>query len=158
MKKYLLTIFTTETDTDLLEDIANSVTFALKQFEGFILLGGDILILFQTDVEKSELFDQLSDAINLDYYFLLTEITDEFTMDLPFTDMDLDEEADFELMSSSLQTNEESSGNIRQLISELGIKVVDDYIKLNLDDILDKISSKGIDSLTEKELQFLKNQ
>ena len=159
MKKYLLTIFTTENDADILENIANSVSFAMKQLDGFIVLGGDILILFQTDQNKPELFDDLAEAINLDYYFTLTEINDEHTMDLPFNDFDEDiDDADFEVMSTSFPINDDE-GNLKQLITDLGIKIVDDHkSKMSLDDILDKINLKGIDSLSENELQFLKNQ
>jgi hypothetical protein len=159
MKKYLLTIFTTENDTDILENISNSVSFAMKQLDGFIVLGGDILILFQTDQNKSELFDDLAEAINLDYYFTLTEINDVYTMDLPFNDFDEDiDDADFEVMSTSFPINDDE-GNLKQLITDLGIRIVDGHkSKMNLDDILDKINLKGIDSLSENELQFLKNQ
>jgi hypothetical protein len=160
MKKYLLTIFTTENDADILENIANSVSFVMKQLDGFIVLGGDILILFQTDQNKSELFDDLAEAINLDYYFTLTEINDEHTMDLPFNDFDEDiDEVDFEVMSTSFPINDDDTGNLKQLITDLGIKIVDDHkSKMNLDDILDKINLKGMSSLSENELQFLKNQ
>lgn len=159
MKKYLLTIFTSETNPNVLEDIANSVSHLFENLEGFILLGSNVLSLFYTTQSKSELFDDLTDAIDLDYYFLLTEVNDEYTMELPFNDIEFEEDDEYEIMSSTIFPSDEQTGDIRELIAELGIKIVEDSPKRhNLDDILDKITIQGINSLTKSELEFLKNQ
>lgn len=161
MKKYLLTIFTSETNPNVLEDITNSVSHLFENLEGFILLGSNVLSLFYTTQSKSELFEDLTDAIDLDYYFLLTEVNDEYTMELPFNDIEIEEDDEYEIMSSNIFPSDEQTGDIRELIAELGIKIVDESPnpkRYNLDDILDKITIQGINSLTKSELEFLKNQ
>jgi hypothetical protein len=162
MKKYLLVVFgqfTHEMSQDLALSISPIVDSPHLKFQ---FTPGAILLHFASEVEHVEIHDFLCGVFyGLASTFILTELTDKVSVNMPksYSDHLFDLENDNEPSTIKLKSNsnltendmEEDDNFVALLLDEIKSKVR----KPSLDSILDKIKSKGIDSLSQFEKDTL---
>jgi len=162
MKKYLLVVFgqfNNEMSKDLALTIAPVVDSPHIKFQ---FTPGAIILHFASEVEHIEIHDFLCGVFyGLVSTFILTELTDKVSVNMPknYSDHLFDLERDDEPSSINSKSNpifsendmEEDDNFVALLLDEIKSKVS----KPSLDNILEKIKSKGIDSLTQFEKDSL---
>ncbi len=162
MKKYLLVVFgqfTNEMSQDLALTISPVVDSPQLKFQ---FTPGAILLHFGSEVEHIEIHDFLCGVFyGLASTFILTELTDKVSVNMPksYSDHLFDLENDNEPSTIQLKSNsnltendmEEDDNFVALLLDEIKSKVS----KPSLDNILEKIKSKGMDSLTQFEKDTL---
>jgi hypothetical protein len=164
MKKYLLVVFgqfTNEMSQDLALSISPIVDSPHLKFQ---FTPGAILLHFGSEVEHIEIHDFLCGVFyGLASTFILTELTDKVSVNMPksYSDHLFDLENDNEPSTIQLKSNsnltendmEEDDNFVALLLDEIKSKVS----KPSLDSILEKIKSKGIDSLSQFEKDTLED-
>lgn len=162
MKKYLLTAFGNFNE-EMCKDIALSVTPVVDSPHlKFQFTPGAIILHFASEVEQFEIHDYLCGALyGISSTFILSELTDKVSVNMPkiYSDhlFDLEkEDGSIEISMKSnknMSENEEEEDNkfVALLLDEIKSKVS----KPSLDSILDKIKSKGIESLSQFEKDTL---
>jgi hypothetical protein len=164
MKKYLLVVFgqfTNEMSQDLALSISPIVDSPHLKFQ---FTPGAILLHFGSEVEHIEIHDFLCGVFyGLASTFILTELTDKVSVNMPksYSDHLFDLENDNEPSTIQLKSNsnltendmEEDDNFVALLLDEIKSKVS----KPSLDSILEKIKTKGIDSLSQFEKDTLED-
>lgn len=162
MKKYLLTVFGQFTD-EVSQDLALTISPVVDSPHlKFQFTPGAIILHFASEVEHMEIHDFLCGVFyGLASTFILTELTDKVSVNMPkkYSDHLFDLETDNEPSTIMVKSNnnitdndmEEDDSFVALLLDEIKSKVS----KPSLDNILDKIKSKGMDSLTEFEKDTL---
>lgn len=166
MKKYLLVVFGDFTDTKVLTKIATGMTPIvdsphLKLHQS----SSSVVFHFATELQQDDLNDFL---VGLFYgtsdYFILTEMTDKVSVsmndDLRAHLLDLENESEFfgktienDLFISEQDLANEAGAFVEYLLDEFQTEIK----KPTLNELLDKISDKGLKSLTQFEKQTLDN-
>jgi hypothetical protein len=162
MKKYLLVVFGQFTD-EMSQDLALTISPVVDSPHlKFQFTPGAIILHFASEVEQMEIHDFLCGVFyGLASTFILTELTDKVSVNMPkkYSDHLFDLESDDEPSTISLKSNtnlsendmEEDDNFVALLLDEIKSKVS----KPSLDNILEKIKSKGMDSLTQFEKDTL---
>ena len=164
MKKYLLVVFGDFTDTKLLSKIATGMTPIvdspqLKLHQS----SGSVVFHFATELEQDDLNDFLTGLFyGTSDYFILTEMTDKVTVsmndELRAHLLDLDNFTEFDGVSkvNDLFPSEEDLVNDASMFVEFLLDEFQTEIKKpTLNELLDKISDKGLQSLTKFEKEVL---
>jgi hypothetical protein len=162
MKKYLLVVFgqfTNEMSQDLALTISPVVDSPHLKFQ---FTPGAIILHFASEVDQLEIHEFLCGVFyGLASTFILTELTDKVSVNMPkvYSDHLFDLDNDNEPSTIRLNSNsnlsendmEEDDNFVALLLDEIKSKVT----KPSLDSILEKIKSKGISSLTQFEKDTL---
>lgn len=142
MRTYLIFLFCDFDDFDDVEFFCTDIFGQTKEISSvkYILQNlNNLIIIFESDVEKNKLEEVLKDILNLDtiYYYFIFDKQHIFMLYLP------------EKMQEYIFKPNHLLG---QMFSEQ-----EKDSKLDLNDILDKINKNGIDSLTKDEKKYLDN-
>lgn len=169
MKKYLLSLYGTFETKQICKEIATILTpvvdskhlkFSHKNF--------NMLFCFESEVERIELHDYIVGALYGMYdYFFLSDIGDNLSVC-----MDKDSVAhlfDLENESENADLKIDMNKERYNLSEEIPFEESEDYLtdllinmkkiirKPSIDEILDKVNDKGIDSITPFEKDILDN-
>lgn len=150
--KYLLFIYELDEASEL-EYIVYQIRKVSKENIGMISFNNSVVLNFESDKPKEEISRYLvenevyhpffiGNALDFDAFLSHHESVALFGVT---TDEDIENFDDMD--------NEETDDEIIKIIERKNITIKPE----NLDNILDKISSNGIQSLTKKETQYLKN-
>ena len=178
MRKYILIAFRTNDDKPMFSYMLDSITeITESKFLKFKEVGNTIIIHFGS----SRNFEELKKYVNIvlskcsDINFLF-ENNDNMSVNMSFNDLEPFLSLDVNIPSPKIDktetreydniSNEFILSFIDSISNELNDECVEEdedvYIKkslkkeYNLDDILDKISEKGVSSLTQEENDYLK--
>jgi hypothetical protein len=167
MKNYLLTVIGNFESEELCQGIAISLSPIVDSpHMKFQHTKGVLIFHFATEVEKSEIYDfVIGELFGITESFILTEITDNVSVCMPkeikshlFDLENVSDEIDMNIDMSHVRNNAEMFGDEED---------EDDFVALllgekdklfkrpTLDQILDKINSKGYQSLTPFEQDIL---
>jgi len=167
MKNYLLTVIGNFESEELCQGIAISLSPIVDSpHMKFQHTKGVLVFHFATEIEKSEIFDFIvGELFGITESFILTEITDNVSVCMPkeikshlFDLENVTDEVDMNIDMSHVRNNAEMFGDEED---------EDDFVALllgekdklfkrpTLDQILDKINSKGYKSLTPFEQDIL---
>jgi hypothetical protein len=167
MKNYLLTVIGNFESEELCQGIAISLSPIVDSpHMKFQHTKGVLVFHFATEIEKSEIFDFIvGELFGITESFILTEITDNVSVCMPkeikshlFDLENVTDEVDMNIDMSHVRNNAEMFGDEED---------EDDFVALllgekdklfkrpTLDQILDKINSKGYQSLTPFEQDVL---
>jgi len=167
MKNYLLTVIGNLESEELCQSMAISLSPIVDSPHlKFQHTKGILIFYFATEVEKSEIYNfVLGELFGITESFILTEITDDVSVCMPkeiknhlFDLENVSDEIDMNINMSHVSNNAEMFGDEED---------EDDFVALllgekdklfkrpTLDQILDKINSKGYQSLTPFEQDIL---
>lgn len=169
MKNYLLTVIGNFETEELCQDMALSLTPIVDSAHlKYQHTKGILIFHFATEVSKSELYDYVTGVFfGITETFILTEITDDLSVSMP-KDVktylfDLENDSDSIDMNIDMR---QVKGNVEMFTDE---EEDEDFVALllgererlfkspTLDQILDKINSKGFDALTPFEKDVLED-
>jgi len=167
MKKYILTVIGSFKSEESCKELAISLTPIVDSPNlKFQHAKGILVFHFATEVSKEEIFDYIGGILyGVTEAYILTELNDEVTISMPKDIkqhlMDLDNSSDniemfidMKLEKNNLRYNDEEQDDddfVALLLDEVKRKVK----KPSLDQLLEKISKDGIDSLTNFEKETL---
>jgi hypothetical protein len=167
MKSYLLTAIGNFDSEELCKEIAISITPIVDSpHMKFQHTKGILMFYFSTEVDKIEIFDYVTGILfGITETFILTEVSDNVTVSLPSGI----KEHLFDLENESNDINMNIDMNkVKNNIELFGDEEEDeDFVALllgererllkkpSLDQILDKINSKGYESLSQYEKDVL---
>lgn len=167
MKKYILTVIGSFESEESCKELAISLTPIVDSPNlKFQHAKGILVFHFATEVSKEEIFDYVGGILyGVTEAYILTELNDEVTISMPKDIkqhlMDLDNSSDniemfidMKLEKNNLRYNDEEQDDddfVALLLDEVKRKVK----KPTLDQLLEKISKNGIDSLTNFEKETL---
>jgi len=167
MKKYILTVIGSFKSEESCKELAISLTPIVDSPNlKFQHAKGILVFHFATEVSKEEIFDYIGGILyGVTEAYILTELNDEVTISMPKDIkqhlMDLDNSSDniemfidMKLEKNNLRYNDEEQHDddfVALLLDEVKRKVK----KPSLDQLLEKISKDGIDSLTNFEKETL---
>ena len=167
MKNYLITIIGTVDSKKMCQEIALSISPLVDSPNlKFQHKNGVLLFHFASEVSKSEIYDYMNGILfGVSEAFILTEITDNVSVsmndemfghlfDLENVGDDVSMRLDMErvLKNEDFEEDELDDEFISTLLSQ-----VNNIKKPTLDQILDKINSKGYECLTPFERDTLEN-
>jgi hypothetical protein len=169
MKNYLLTVIGDFKSEEFCQDVALSLTPIVDSKNlKYQHTKGTLIFYFATEISKSELFDYVTGVFfGVTETFILTEVTDDLSVSMP-KDVktrlfDLENDNDSIDMSINMK---QIKGNVEMFLDE---EEDEDFVALllgererlfkhpSLDQILDKINSKGFEALTPFEKDVLEN-
>lgn len=162
MKKYLLVVFGQFTD-EMSKDIALNLTPIVDSPRlKYQFTPGSVILHFASEIEHLEIHDFLCGIFyGISSTFILTELTDRVSVNMPKTYSDhlFDLENEDDNPEIRINNNKELYGNdseeddnfVALLLNDIKSKVS----RPSLDSLLDKIKSKGINSLTQFEKEIL---
>jgi len=167
MKNYLLTVIGNFESEEMCQDVAISLTPIVDSPNlKFQHSKGILIFHFATEVDKGELFDYVTGVFfGITETFILTEINDNMSVSMPkeikthlFDLENLSEDIDMNIDMRQVRNNldqsmeeEEEDDFVALLLGEKERL----FKKPTLDQILDKINSKGLETLTPFELDVL---
>lgn len=163
MKKFMLLIFADFESQEMCKELALSfVPLVDSPKMKFQHTKGNLLIHFASEVSQEEIYDYTIGILyGISSQFILTEVTDKLSLYLPKDVKDhlLDLENDTAEVDMKVNLNnlfeeldeEEDDGFVALVLEQIKNKVP----KPSLDSILDKIKSKGFQSLTQFEKDTL---
>jgi len=167
MKNYLLTVIGNFESEEMCQDMALSLTPVVDSPNlKFQHSKGILIFHFATEVDKGELFDYVTGVFfGITETFILTEINDNLSVSMPkevkshlFDLENLSEDIDMNIAMRQVRNNldqsmeeEEEDDFVALLLGEKERL----FKKPTLDQILDKIISKGLETLTPFELDVL---
>lgn len=142
MRTYLIFLFCEFDDFDDVEFFCTDVFGQTKEISSikYVLQNlNNLIIIFETDVEKYKLEEILTDLLNLDtiHYYFIFDKQHIFMLYLP-------------------EKMQEYIFKPNHLLSKL-LDEPKQESKLDLNEILDKINKNGINSLTNEEKKYLDN-
>lgn len=142
MRTYLIFLFCEFDDFDDVEFFCTDVFGQTKEISSikYVLQNlNNLIIIFETDVEKNKLEEILTDLLNLDtiHYYFIFDKQHIFMLYLP-------------------EKMQEYIFKPNHLLSKL-LDEPKQESKLDLNEILDKINKNGINSLTNEEKKYLDN-
>lgn len=177
MTNYLLTIIGEVKSEKMCQEIALSISPLVDSPNlKFLHKKGVLLMHFATEVEKGEIYDYVYGILHgvIDT-FILTEITDEVSVSMPkemfghlFDLENIDDDVTMRLEMGKIIMNQMDENSENYDFDEdddvnLGFDIMDLH-RINklikeptLDELLDKINSKGYSSLTAFEIDTLEN-
>lgn len=168
MTNYLLTVLGVNDSEKHCQDVAIAITPVVDSPNlKFNYRMGTMLFYFASDVNKIELFDYVTGVLyGISDSFMLTQVTDDSMISLPENiknnlfdlESSLNDGLGYEM--NKIKNNldfiegiEDEEENFMMLIGNLKDKMK----KPSLNEILDKILSKGVESLTPFEKDVLEN-
>lgn len=167
MKSYLLTVIGNFDSEEMCKDVAISITPLVDSpHMKFQHTKGILMFYFSSEVDKQEIFDYVTGILfGITETFILTEVTDNMTVSLPKEIkehlFDLENQSDdinMNIDMAKVKNNTEMFGDeeddedfVALLLGERERLIK----KPTLDQILDKINSKGYQSLTQYEKDVL---
>lgn len=167
MKKYILTVIGSFESEESCKELAISLTPIVDSPNlKFQHAKGILVFHFATEVSKEEIFDYIGGILyGVTEAYILTELNDEVTISMPKDIkqhlMDLENSSDniemfidMKLEKNNTRYNDEEKYDddfVALLLDEVKRKVK----KPSLDQLLEKISKNGIDSLTNFEKETL---
>jgi len=142
LRTYLIFLFCEFDDFDDVEFFCTDVFGQTKEISSikYVLQNlNNLIIIFETDVEKNKLEEILTDLLNLDtiHYYFIFDKQHIFMLYLP-------------------EKMQEYIFKPNHLLSKL-LDEPKQESKLDLNEILDKINKNGINSLTNEEKKYLDN-
>ena len=168
MKKYILTVIGSFKSEESCKELAISLTPIVDSPNlKFQHAKGILVFHFATEVSKEEIFDYIGGILyGVTEAYILTELNDEVTISMPKDIkqhlMDLDNSSDniemfidMKLEKNNLRYNDEEQDD-DDFVALLLDGVKRKLKKPSLDQLLEKISKDGIDSLTNFEKETLK--
>lgn len=158
MTKYLLTVIGNVSEDDCPDIVLAMSDIIDSENVKFLHNPNSFMVCFESSVEKSNIFCYLRDILfDISDIYILSVIDDDSTVLIPKSVR----EFIFDLNSASevtlnltKQEYDEDDDDI-ELIELLRQKMGKEYQKPSLDFLLDKISQKGLSSLTQFEKQSL---
>lgn len=178
MKNYLLTIIGEfKEGTPVCKEIAVSISPLVdSQHLKFAQKNGVLFLSFGTEVDKVDIYDYVLEILyGITDTFVLTELTDNLTVNMPdeisgyLFDLELGE-GDNSLNMDTIIANEDFDEDFDPSISsEMDTELDSEFIatlrahldkvivRPSLDQILDKINSDGMESLTKFEKNILQD-
>lgn len=160
MKKYLLVVFG-QFNNEMSQDLALTISPIVDSPHlKFQFTHGAVILHFASEVEQFEIHDFLCGIFyGLTSTFILSELTDKVSVNMPkiYSDHLFDLENDNESSTIKLKSNsilydsDMEDDFVELLLDEIKSKVS----KPSLDTILEKIKSKGINSLSQFEKDTL---
>jgi len=160
MKRYLLTIFSEKIkDEKFLNEFAGNISMIVDSPQlKFQMTDGSAILYFESEVSPYEVYDFINGVLlEVTNTYILTEITDNNSVFMPkemkahLLDMNL--EGVEPKQDIGVDYSEMAEDFIENLLYEF-----DKEVKVpSLNEILDKILDKGINSLTQIEKQILEN-
>jgi hypothetical protein len=174
MKNYLLTIVGEfKKETPVCKEIAVSISPLVdSQHLKFAQKNGVLFLSFGTEVDKVDIYDYVLEILyGITDTFVLTEVSDNLTVNLPddisghLFDLEIGE-GDNSLNMDSIITNEDFDPSISsetdfeldsEFIATLKAHLDKVIVRPSLDQILDKINSDGMESLTKFEKNILQD-
>ena len=167
MKNYLLTVIGNFESEEMCQDMAISLTPVVDSPNlKFQHSKGILIFHFATEIDKGELFDYVTGVFfGITETFILTEINDNMSVSMPkeikthlFDLENLSDDIDMNIDMRQVRNNldqsmeeEEEDDFVALLLGEKDRL----FKKPSLDQILDKINSKGLETLTPFELDVL---
>lgn len=167
MKNYILTVFGEFESEEVCKELAISITPIVDSPNlKFQHTKGTLLFHFATEVSKDEIFDYIGGVLyGITEAYILTEMNDQVTISMPKDIkqhlMDLENSSeniemfiDMKSEKNNLRINEEDEDEddfVALLLDEVKRKVK----RPSLDQLLDKISAKGPESLSKFEKETL---
>jgi|694.fasta_scaffold07890_18 hypothetical protein len=174
MKNYLLTIVGEfKKETPVCKEIAVSISPLVdSQHLKFAQKNGVLFLSFGTEVDKVDIYDYVLEILyGITDTFVLTEVSDNLTVNLPddisghLFDLEIGE-GDNSLNMDSIIANEDFDPSISsetdfeldsEFIATLKAHLDKVIVRPSLDQILDKINSDGMESLTKFEKNILQD-
>ena len=167
MRNYILTVFGNFESEKECQELAISLTPIVDSPNlKFQHTKGTLIFHFATEVSKEEIYDYVGGILfGVTEAYILTELNDKVTFSMPkdIKDhlLDLENQTedvemfiDMRLEKNNLRINEDEEEDddfVALLLDEVKRKVK----KPSLDQLLDKLNSKGIESLTKFEKETL---
>lgn len=160
MKKYILVVFGEFSSYEICKNVAMSITPLVDSPHlKFQRNNGAMIFHFASEVAQGDMKDFISDSlIEFSNSFILTEYTDNLSMELPKDVMEhllnLDEgreDCEIKINSKGQNIDEDSQEFMTLLLEEIKKEVK----RPSLDNILEKIKEKGLNSLTPFEKETL---
>jgi hypothetical protein len=167
MKNYILTVIGKFESEETCKELAISLTPIVDSPNlKFQHASGVLVFHFATEVSKEEIFDYVIGILyGVTESFILTEVNDEVTVQMPYEIkqhlMDLENASeniamsiDMKIEKNNLRFNDEEDNDddfVALLLDEVKRKVK----KPSLDQLLEKISKNGVESLSAYEKETL---
>lgn len=167
MKSYLLTVIGNFDSEEMCKDVAISITPLVDSpHMKFQHTKGILMFYFSSEVDKQEIFDYVTGILfGITETFILTEVTDNMTVSLPKEIkehlFDLENQSDdinMNIDMTKVKNNTEMFGDEEDAEDFVALLLGEKerlIKKPTLDQILDKINSKGYQSLTQYEKDVL---
>lgn len=165
MKRFLLIIFGNFTDITICQEVALSLSPLVDSPHlKFQFSKGACIFHFATEATQSDIYDYISSIVyNDEIPFILTEMNDNVSVSMKqnvyehLMNLKSDEGSDLKLKGnmftpdvSHIVNDELEEDNLASLLN-----LIDNQHKPTLNSILDKITEKGFESLTEYEKDVL---
>lgn len=161
MKKYLLILLGDFKSEELCQEIALSITPIVDSPHlKFNHMNGSMIFHFASEIDREELLSFIETILfDITSTFVLSEVNDKMSIVLPdqiknhLLDLENDNE-DIEMrlnINKEFNDEDEDESFVALLLNEIKRKVP----KPSLDQLLDKIKSKGISSLSQYEKDIL---
>lgn len=163
MRKFFLIMFGEFGSEELCKEIALSISPIVDSPHlKFNHTNGSIIFHFASEVSQTEIYDYLlASLMDLCSSFILTENTDNMSLYLPTKIekhlLDLENESDDVEMKININQTRSSEDlqKDEEFVALLLEEVKRNVKKPSLDQILDKITTKGLDSLSQFEKDIL---
>jgi hypothetical protein len=178
MKNYLLTIVGEfKEETPVCKEIAVSISPLVdSQHLKFAQKNGVLFLSFGTEVDKADIYDYVLEILyGITDTFVLTEVSDNLTVNLPddvsghLFDLEIGEDENSLNMDSIIANDDFDEDFDPSISSETDFELDSEFIatlkahldkvivRPSLDQILDKINSDGMESLTKFEKNILQD-
>jgi len=170
MKRYLLTIVASFESEEICQDIiiAFSPIVDSPNIKFQYNSKGLLMVHFESKVEKTEIYEYVGGVLfQITETFILTEINDNVSVSFPLEVkghlFDLENvdgsSTNFEMnkIKKSFEVSEEENDYINDFLHSLSDNINTKIKKPTLDYLLDKITEKGFESLTQYEKDILEN-
>ena len=171
MKKYLLTLHGDFKTKEMCKDIATTMTPIVDSPHlKFSHKSNTLLLCFDSEVDREELYSYIEGSLyGLFDYFILSVVDDNLSVCMDpetkghlFDTVNDSQNVDYRIDMSKemfgseereIYTEEEDAEYLNDILTELKSKLR----KPSLDEILDKIKEKGVESITPYEKDILDN-
>lgn len=160
MTKYLLIVIGNVSEDDCPDIVLAMSDIIDSENVKFLHNPNSFMVCFESSVEKSNIFCYLRDILfDISDIYILSVIDDDSTVSIPKSVrefiFDLNSAGEFTINLAKQDYDEDDDDN--ELIELLRQRMGKEYQKPSLDFLLDKISQKGLNSLTQFEKQSLES-
>lgn len=160
MTKYLLTVIGNVNEDDCPDIVLAMSDIIDSENVKFLHSPNSYMVCFESSVEKSNIFCYLQEILfDISDTYILSVIDDNSTVSIPKSAsefiFDLNSSGDFTINLAKQDYDEDDDDT--ELIELLRQRMGKEYQKPSLDFLLDKISQKGLNSLTQFEKQSLES-
>ena len=166
MKKYLLIVFGEFKSKDICEDIAVTISPIVDSPHlKFQHIKGNLIFHFASEVSHEEIHDYINGVLyGFSDMFILTQCNDKMSLHMPedvqkhlfnldYDDDSIEMNVDMNRIKNNLDFMEEEENFVALLLDEVRSRITEP----TLDQILEKITSKGVESLSMFEKDVLDN-